>query len=97
MNRPTAVALTGCLIVLVAYIVVTSASLIRELNSTNTSVAAAAEASSGAPLAEAAPATANDNKPEIREAQARSRRHKFRPVSHHGRPRVKQEPITLFL
>jgi hypothetical protein len=96
MNRPTAVGLTGCLIVLVAYIVVTSASLIRELNSTTMSAAAQTETIIGAPLQTSIPAT-NDNKVEIREAQARSRRHKFRAVSHHGKPRIKQEPITLFL
>jgi hypothetical protein len=96
MNRPTAVALTGCLIVLVAYIVVTSASLLRELNSTSTSFAAPAGAVAAAPVQAAGPAT-SDNKAEIREAQVRSRRHKFKAVSHHLRPRIKQEPVTLFL
>jgi len=96
MNRPTAVALTGCLVVLAAYIVITSVSLVRELNSTNTPFGAPIETVTGAPLQAAAPST-NGSKTEIKDAQARSRRHKFRPVSHHAKPRIKQEPITLFL
>jgi hypothetical protein len=92
MNRPTAVALTTCLIVLVAYIAVTSASLVRELNSP----VAPVESIGGAPLA-VTDAT-NDNKVEIREAQTRSsKRHRFKTVSHHAKPRPKQEPVTLFL
>jgi hypothetical protein len=96
MNRSTAVALTGCLIVLVAYIAVTSASLVRELNSSSMPAATPAE-SAGAPL-QASESATNDNRVELREAQARSpRRHKFRAVSHHGKTRIKQEPVTLFL
>ena len=96
MNRSTAVLLTACLIVLVAYIVVTSASLVRELNSSATSAASTTERLSGAPLPVSQPAT-NDNRDESREAQARSRRHKLRALNHHGKPRMKQEPVTLFL
>ena len=97
MNRPTAVALTGCLIVLVAYIAVTSASLVRELNSSSMHAATPAEKSDGAPLQGLELGT-NDNRVEMREAQARSpRRHKFRAISHHGKSRIKQEPVTLFL
>jgi len=95
MNRPMAVALTACLIVLVAYIAVTSASLVRELNSSNTPAAAPSETVAGAPLQVSQPAT-SDNKVEIREARS-SRRHKFKAATHHGKPRMKQEPVTLFL
>jgi hypothetical protein len=94
MNRPMAVALTACLIVLVAYIAVTSASLVRELNSSN-APPAASERIAGAPLQVSQPA-ANDNRAEIREARS-SRRHKFKAVNHHSKPRIKQEPVTLFL
>ena len=97
MNRPTAVALTGCLIVLVTYIVVTSASLVRELNSSNTAGAATAEQIAGPPLQVSEPVN-NDNRVELREAQVRSpRKHKIRAVNHHVKPRIKQEPTTLFL
>ena len=95
MNRPMAVALTACLIVLVAYIAVTSASLVRELNSSNTSAATPSDRITGTALPVSQPAT-NENKVEIREARS-SRRHKFKPVNHHGKPRMKQEPVTLFL
>jgi hypothetical protein len=96
MNRATAVLLTAGLIALVAYIVVTSASLVRELNSSTTSAATSTERLSGAPLPVSQPA-ANDNREESREAQARSRKHKLRTLNHRGRTRIKQEPITLFL
>jgi hypothetical protein len=96
MKRSTAVLLTACLIVLVAYIVVTSASLVRELNSSATSAANTTERLSGAPMPVSEPAT-GDNRDESREAQARSRRHKLRTLNHHGKTRIKQEPITLFL
>jgi hypothetical protein len=97
MNRPTAFALTGCLIVLVAYIVVTSASLVRELNSSNATAATPPEKIAGAALQVSQPAP-NDNRVDIPEAQPRSaRRHRFKAVNHHGKPRIKQEPVTLYL
>jgi len=96
MNRSTAVLLTAGLVVLVAYIVVTSASLVRELNSSATSAANTTEKLSGAPLP-VSQATSNDNRDESREAQARSRRHRLRTLNHRVKTRIKQEPITLFL
>ena len=96
MKSSTAVVLTACLIVLVAYIVVTSASLVRELNSSATSAANTTVGLSGAALPVSQPA-ANDNREENREAQARARRHKLKTLNHHSKTRIKQEPITLYL
>ena|SRR5262245_28183177 len=98
MSRPMALALTGCLIVLIAYIVVTSASLVRELNSTNTAATASVENFAGSTLQVSQPAPNESSKVEIREAQVRSsRRHKLKALNHHQKPRIKQEPIILYL
>jgi hypothetical protein len=98
MNKPTAAALIGCLIVLIVYVAITSATLVRDIDATNTSESVPTEAvSSTTALRSAKDMAAADKKLDIGDIQGKAFHHHRDHISSKNlRVKVKQ-PVTLLL
>jgi hypothetical protein len=99
MNRATAMGLTGCLIVLVVYVFITASTLVRDLDAARAAeLYSAGTVAQGSTPSSPSDSLLNGNKPETADIQKSSHKHHIRTVSHRaGKPRLKQDPLTLLL
>jgi hypothetical protein len=98
MNKPTAAALIGCLIVLIVYVAVTSATLVRDIDATNSSESVPTEAvPQTPPLRTAKDVGTAEKKLDIADLQAKALHHHRDHVNHKALKSKLKEPITLLL
>jgi hypothetical protein len=98
MNKPTAAALIGCLIVLIVYVAITSATLVRDIDATNSSESVPTETVPQTPPLRAAKDVGTaEKKLEIGDMQAKAfHHHRDHAASKSLKNKLKQ-PITLLL
>jgi|ERR1700733_556328 hypothetical protein len=97
MNKPTAAALIGCLIVLIVYVAITSATLVRDIDATEAAESYPADTIAQTPVLQPTTDTGlNGKKAELADIQAKSF-HKRRDRITHRASKIKKEPITLLL
>lgn len=98
MNKPTAAALIGCLIVLVVYVAITSATLVRDIDATNSSESVPTEIfASAPPLRAAKDVGAADKKLDIGDIQTKGFHHHRDHVSTKNLKNKVKQPVALLL
>jgi len=95
MNKATAVALIGCLIVLIVYVSITSATLVRDIDATEADQSYPVETMGQSPALQPASDSAAAKKPALTDLQAKSFHKRHEHIAH--RAKVKREPVILLL